>query len=334
MCSCPKTANRQLEKKMADVSHWPEKELEYLGRCPVCGSSEREKVFEELHDRLFRAPGYWTLYRCEECKSGYLDPRPTSDAIKKVYARYSTHEIDNLCNRPQTFLRRLRVSIRNGYLNRRYSYKLQPAVPWGYAVMFMLPPPLKMEWDWYARHLPRPEPGRNRLLDVGCGNGEFLLRARQAGWIVKGVDLDPKAVALARRRGLEVWCGDYRQTPICEATFDAITSSQVIEHLHDPSDFVARLSSWLKPGGTLWINTPNFCSLGRRMFGKDWKPLHPPQHLTLLSTEALCKLYQDNGLVPQMRRRGFHETHVMGESLALRHGAETRQEILDLNLNP
>lgn len=315
---------------MTKVSSWPENELEYLGYCPVCGSRRREQLFDGLYDRLYSAPGHWTLYCCVECKSGYLDPRPTQETIRKAYSRYITHHIDNPRNCPQTFFRHLRVSIRNGYLNRRYGYKAEPAVPWGHAVMFMLPPPLRMEWDWYARHLPRPDRRGGRLLDVGCGNGEFLLRARQAGWDVEGVDFDPKAVEISRQRGLQVWCGDYRDAPFHEATFDAITSSQVIEHLHDPSDFVARLSSWLKPGGTLWINTPNFSSLGRRVFGKDWKPLHPPQHLTLLSWEALCKLYQTNGLTPQVRRRGFHETHVLAESLALRHGAETREEILAL----
>lgn len=315
---------------MANVSPWPENELEYLGHCPVCGSRQRTKVFSKLYDRLFNAPGYWTVYCCEACESGYLDPRPTPDNIRKAYARYSTHEIDNTCNGSETFLRRLRMSIRNGYLNRRYGYVGEPAVLWGYAAMFLLPPPLRTEWDWYARHLPPPEPGRNRLLDVGCGSGEFLLRARQAGWVVQGVDFDPKAAAIACQRELEVWCGDYRQAPIHEATFDAITSSQVIEHVHDPSDFVARLSSWLKAEGTLWINTPNFSSLSRRLFGKDWKLLHPPHHLTLLSPKALCRLYKNNGLAPKLHRRGFHETHVLAESLALRHGARTYEEILDL----
>jgi len=316
--------------KMANVPPWPENELEYLGHCPVCGSPQRKKLLEALYDRFFNAPGYWTLYYCEECKSGYLDPRPTPEAIGKAYARYSTHDVDNPPNCPQTYLRRLRMSTRNGYLNRRYGYKAEPAVPWGCAVMFLLPPPLRLEWDWYARHLPRPEPGRNRLLDVGCGNGEFLLRAQQAGWEVEGLDFDPKAVALARQRGLRVWCAEYRQAPFSEATFDAITSSQVIEHVHNPSDFVARLSSWLKPGGTIWINTPNFSSLGRRVFDKDWKPLHPPQHLVLLSFEALCQLYKNNGLRARVHRRGFHETHVLAQSLALRHGAQTYEEILAL----
>lgn len=313
-----------------DIIKWPDDELEFLGRCPVCGSKRRHMLYEDLHDRLFGAPGCWTLYRCASCASGYLDPRPTQDSIGKAYACYATHDepdpIQDHAHAPS--MKRLRAVIRNSYLNRRYGYRMQPTVPWGFIVMYLLPPPLRMEWDHYARHLPRPKPGHNRLLDVGCGNGEFLLRARQAGWEVAGLDFDPKAAAIAFKHGLDVWVGDFRKAPYRDGSFDAITSHQVIEHVHTPSDFIARLAAWLKPGGTLWLGTPNFASLGRSIFGVDWRHLHPPQHLILLSPKALLGLLHDNGLSARLYRRGFFETHMLAETLALRNGACTFDEVI------
>ena len=312
----------------ASVEQWPESELEHLDRCPVCGARQARKLYEQLYDRLYGAPGYWTLYQCENCVSGYLNPRPTPESIGKAYEHYSTHEISQVeASEQRSGWRRLRVAIRNGYLNRRYGYEAKPSLNWGHAVMFLLPPPLRLEWDAYARHLPRPEPGRNRLLDFGCGNGEFLLRARQAGWEVEGLDFDPKAAAIARSCGLKVWVGDYRRAPFPESSFDAITSHQVIEHVHNPAEFVSRLANWLKPGGTLWIGTPNFASVGRKLFGRDWRHLHPPQHLGMLTSNALLALFADSGLSARTCRRGYHEAHIVSESLALRHGAVSIDEV-------
>ena len=59
-----------------------------------------------LSDRLFGAPGLWTLYRCVGCHSGYLDPRPNSETISLAYEHYITHKSE------QTFRRMLNRWLR------------------------------------------------------------------------------------------------------------------------------------------------------------------------------------------------------------------------------
>src|SRR3546814_17287077 len=93
------------------------------------------------------------------------------------------------------------MRFRNGYLNTKDVYQMQPASRLGYLAMHLLPPPWRLEWDHYARHLPKPKPGHNKLLDVGCGNGEFLLRARSQGWDVYGIDFDAEALRHANEIG-------------------------------------------------------------------------------------------------------------------------------------
>ena len=60
--------------------------------------------------------------------------------------------------------------------------------------------PLRLKLDYYARHL---QGTPSRLLDVGCGNGGFLLRAREMGWKAEGCDPDPQAVQTCRNLGLQ-----------------------------------------------------------------------------------------------------------------------------------
>src|SRR3546814_13027268 len=100
--------------------------------------------------------------------------------------------------------------------------------------MHLLPPPWRLEWDHYARHLPKPKPGHNKLLDVGCGNGEFLLRARSQGWDVYGIDFDAEALRHDTDANIPVILGEVERGHFVPSIFDAITSPQVTEHVHQP----------------------------------------------------------------------------------------------------
>ncbi|WP_420126695.1 class I SAM-dependent methyltransferase [Longimicrobium sp.] len=98
-------------------------------------------------------------------------------------------------------------------------------------------------------------PAGGRILDVGCGNGEFMAAAKEAGYQVVGTDISVPAVELCRSRGLDAVAGDFLTLPF-EGTFDAVTMWDVIEHLTDPVAFVARARSLLRPGGYLVVKTP------------------------------------------------------------------------------
>lgn len=298
---------------MTRVSHdewpeWPAGGLEQLGACPVCGSSRRTVLYRDLVDRLFGAPGRWTMFSCSGCGSGYLDPRPSIGTIGLAYSNYETHR--PAATPPVAGSGRLASRLRNGYLDAKYGYDLHPASRFGYIAMHLLPPPLRLEWDHFARHLPKPRQGRNRLLDVGCGNGEFLLRARTQGWVVQGIDFDAEALVHAAEAGIPVVQGAIDAERFAPSSFDAITSHQVIEHVHDPSRFLAALHGWLNPGGTVWIGTPNIDSDLRKEFGPDWYPLQAPGHLQLFSPDSLLHAIRSAGFVDAaIVPRGYNESH-------------------------
>lgn len=289
-------------------AEWPAEGLEAIGRCPVCGSTSRTVLHEGIEDRLFGAPGRWTMHRCGDCNSGYLDPRPDTESVGLAYANYETHR--PAADAASVETAGLGTRLRNGYLNTKYGYRLQPASRWGYLALHLLPPPLRVEWDHFARHLPRPAPGHDRLLDIGCGNGEFLLRAKVQGWSIHGLDFDAQALAHAKEAGVPVTQGTIEPELFPEGGFSAITCHQVIEHLHDLKAFTRSVHRWLAPGGRLWLGTPNIESAAHERFGAHWVSLQPPAHLQLFSPRALVALLERSGFEEvRLLPRGFFETH-------------------------
>src|SRR5438552_4794329 len=133
--------------------HWPAEDLEDVGACPICGEPARAMLHDGLEDRIFEAaPGRWQLWRCISCRCAYLDPRPTRASIGAAYRRYFARQAEQ---RPTP--RRLEA-LRNGYLNRRYGYALEPATRMGAAFLPLFP---KLRWSASlpVRGLVKP-PGR------------------------------------------------------------------------------------------------------------------------------------------------------------------------------
>jgi SAM-dependent methyltransferase len=96
-----------------------------------------------------------------------------------------------------------------------------------------------------------------RLLDVGAHAGRLMSLARQAGWAVEGIELNPRTAAqAAASTGATVHHGNiFSVEP--RAPFDAITLVDVLEHIPDPRRALGRAAAWLRPGGALAVKVPN-----------------------------------------------------------------------------
>ncbi|MDQ3139161.1 MAG: hypothetical protein M3Q15_00345, partial [Pseudomonadota bacterium] len=153
------------------LTAWPDDGLERVAACPVCGIAGRALLHADLIDNIFfAAPGTWTMWRCDGCRSAYLDPRPTRDTIGIAYGNYYTH-VPVEASRPTSAFERFRMTIANGYRNARYGTARQPAVAIG-GTLARLVPRLRLPIDTGFRHLPRRPAGvTRRVLDIGCGNG-------------------------------------------------------------------------------------------------------------------------------------------------------------------
>lgn len=125
-----------------------------------------------------------------------------------------------------------------------------------------------------------------KLLDVGCGDGQLLQTATEAGWDAVGIDLSESAVELCRRRGLDASNTDFFDRSLDTRRFDVIVMSELVEHVHAPHRFLSRAESLLEPGGVLYLTTPNFGSLARRMLGPRWSVIHP-EHIGYFEPSTL-----------------------------------------------
>jgi 2-polyprenyl-3-methyl-5-hydroxy-6-metoxy-1,4-benzoquinol methylase len=267
-------------------------QTEAVAACPVCSDERRELVHAGLVDRLYGARGSWDLHQCGGCGAAYLDPRPTVEALAAAYEGYYTHEPATGPS-PDTAARRIRKALRNGYLNARYGYLLRPATRFG-RLVFPLFPGSRAAADRHVRTLRRPRE-RARLLDVGCGNGEFLAEMAAAGWIAEGLEVDERAVDQARARGLDVRHGPLEDGAYHPRSFDAVTLSHVVEHLHDPVATLRRCRELVRDDGVLWIATPNLAGRGHRRYGRAWRGLEPPRHLVLFTPSALVRAFDRAG---------------------------------------
>lgn len=97
-----------------------------------------------------------------------------------------------------------------------------------------------------------------RILDVGCGTGEFLKLARDRGCEVIGIEPGKSYAEFARKAyGVDVINGPWQAAQLPAESFDVITCNQVIEHLRDPMAAFAAIASWLKPNGIAFIAVPD-----------------------------------------------------------------------------
>lgn len=140
---------------------------------------------------------------------------------------------------------------------------------------------------------------RGELLDVGCGNGQYIAQMRDLGWRVSGVERDPRGAAVARSKiGTERIHSDLETAGRAQpAGYDVVTLSHVIEHVFDPIETLTACRGVLRPGGLLVVATPNLESQGHRQFGRNWLHLDPPRHLHLFTRATLSSVVERAGFV-------------------------------------
>ena len=135
-----------------------------------------------------------------------------------------------------------------------------------------------------------------RLLEVGASTGYFLNAAR-ADFEVEGLEPSEWACRVAREKfGLEVRTESLESTRrFAPGSFDVVAMIDVIEHLSDPRQAVARAAELLRPGGVLYLVTPDIGSFSARLLRGYWWGLRPA-HLYYFDKATLGRLLDTAGL--------------------------------------
>jgi len=241
--------------------------------CLLCGS-EGNLLYSNMKDRMFAVPGNWPLKQCtnSDCGLCWPDPVPLEADIPLLYRAYYTHgEGDS----EQKILARLRSFLYSGYMAATYLSSTILGLS-------------KARRQIFHMFLDDLQPGK--LLDVGCGGGNFLHRMHNLGWSATGVDFDAKAIENAKARygsDLIVLHTDLPNAHFPDNSFDAITMNHVIEHVPDPVTLLVEVRRILRAGGRLVVTTPNIQSFGHKKFRDCWRGLESPRHLQIFSPDAL-----------------------------------------------
>lgn len=104
--------------------------------------------------------------------------------------------------------------------------------------------------------------GIRNILDIGCGSGDFLDLAREAGLSTAGLEIAPTAALAAVRKGHEIYCNSVEIEAFPPGRrFDLIVMWDILEHLMNPRLALANAFELLAPGGRLFILTPMMGSI-------------------------------------------------------------------------
>lgn len=239
--------------------------------CDLCRTDRHATTVLEAGDYEYGVRGRWSLARCAACGLFYQAPRPAAAEIPAFY--------------PPSYA----------------VYGDDPVVGWLFKITYWLD----------ARRVAGLIGPSGRVLDVGCGAGGALVALAGAGkWEVCGLELDVEAARRAAAQGFNVRQGDLVDTDFEPGSFDLIRMGHVIEHVRDPIATLRRAWELLKPGGTLFGETPNIDCLDFRIFGRYWGALHFPRHIALFTPETMTQACERVGfegvrITPRLRTVGW-----------------------------
>lgn len=217
---------------------------------------------------LFSTKGY-DLVECRGCGLAYIANPPTATELDRIYSANASYHAD--LQRPGSKLWHRMDAIADGHM----------------------------------RFLRRTVPMGGALLDVGCSTGQFLDKARTAGFAASGVEFSAASQQFAAAHfGLAVERGSIHDSGLPPESQDVLTMFDVIEHVPDPAADIAAAWRLLKPGGWFVISTPNIDGLFPRLSYKlahrldYWPHPEPPYHLFQFSIRTLSAMLEKVGFEP------------------------------------
>lgn len=299
--------------------------------CPGCGF-DGSILHQNVGDYFFGHDGSWCFRKCgnDECGLVWIDPLPLAEKLPNYYQGYYTHDAGGL----KAKLKSLLISIIAPAVIDRCS-----ANRWSQefaSLVGQLYPRVEAE-AFYGLGSVRPF-GERRMLDIGCGNGERLPLFSTVGWShVAGIDVDSDAIHSAQTLGRDVKFGSMDSIPYESETFDFLFLHHVVEHVYSVEEGLRECFRVLRPGGMVYILTPNANSRLHRYYGKYWRGLEAPRHLRIQTKASLKRALSISGFYEE-RVETIDRSHnwlaeECGNAMLKYDSSPTQIEIQEFNLD-
>jgi 2-polyprenyl-3-methyl-5-hydroxy-6-metoxy-1,4-benzoquinol methylase len=234
--------------------------------CAVCGADDGTPVASGRDYLHHTSEQEYTFAQCKRCGHIYLNPRPVFGEIERIYpAAYATYT--KRFGGSDSVLATLKDRV------------------------------LLARFDAFSDRLH----ARMRLIDVGCGDGRFLmaLRKRFPEAELTGLDwhFGPQVQQELQACGIGTIVGAIEDADLAERHYDVITMNQIIEHVWDVRLVLERCRRALAAGGLLALETPNPDGWDRRFFRRGaWGGYYWPRHLNLFTRGNLSRLVRESGM--------------------------------------
>ncbi len=148
----------------------------------------------------------------------------------------------------------------------------------------------------------------NTIIDVGCGAGHFMQSVTERNWAVDGTEISDEAIRIASQRKQRVIKGDITSLDLAKEKYDIATLFELMEHALDPEGIIKKLCYIIRPGGLVYVTTPNYNSIMRRLLGNRWGIFHK-EHIFYFTPNKLKEI---------LNKHGFRIKSVKTENLSLR----------------
>jgi 2-polyprenyl-3-methyl-5-hydroxy-6-metoxy-1,4-benzoquinol methylase len=227
----------------------------------------------------FRDHGYdkkdYAILKCKECGFQYINPLPNDEYLGELYSQYYGSALNQ----------------------RQMATQLTYRLP---------------VFEALCDLVEDKKIAGSRLLDIGCGNGDFIWLAQKRGWNVSGAELSESAVEYAvQMRDLDVVKAPSDKLPYDDNSFDVVTVLDVLEHLPNPHKVFASINRVLKPGGQVIVQVPNTpfqkikAKVQRLKNGRQKTTMATPLHLNHFDGKSLAKFAEKSGLKVEKVFPGF-----------------------------
>jgi len=233
--------------------------MESLKACPIC-KSEYLMEYIKCKDHLLSGE-IFKIDQCKNCGLLFTNPRPEKYEINKYY---QTSEYISHSNTTKGIVNKIYHQVRK--INHRKKERII-----------------------------RRESLQNKLLDVGCGSGEFLDFMKKKGWNVCGVEPDEKTRIYATNHFKLNIYDEEQINNFYEKEFDIISMWHVLEHVFLPDERMMQLKKILKDDGTLLIAVPNSESADALFYKEFWAGYDVPRHLYHFNKESAYFLFKKTG---------------------------------------
>ncbi len=229
-------------------------------KCPWCGS-EKAQINLWLKDDFLSKEDFH-ICECLNCGLQYTMPRPPKDKIGNYYKseEYYSHQENK-----KGFIPKLYEAVKKVNLRKKY-------------------------------RLATKDLAEGKLLDIGCGVGDFIHRAEEKRWECMGVEPSEEAKVIAKKRIKANIINSEELEQIPDNTFDLITMWHVLEHVDDLKWQVEQLQRLIKPNGRIVIAVPNYKSHDGKFYKEHWAAYDVPRHLNHFNKQTITKIFKSKGL--------------------------------------